>query len=108
MSSGSESHGTRSGAAPRVEAGLFVVSAVVLALQILQTRIFAYSLSHVTIFLAIGVCLLGLGASATVLATLPPITKDRAQRLAAAAAIAGTVCVLIAHAVFARTAPSLS
>ena len=105
MSSGLESW---SGTAPRVEAGLFVVSAIVLALQILQTRIFAYSLSHVTIFLAIGVCLLGLGASATVLAALPEVTKDRARRLAAAAAAAGAVSIPVAHAVFARTATSLS
>lgn len=105
------SSGTVTGAAEapayRMDVGLFAVSACVLTLQVLQTKIFAYSLDHLTIYLAISVCMLGLGASATLLALMPPVTGDRARHMAAAAAAAGALAVLVAHLVFAAHAWTL-
>ena len=51
-----------------VTAGLFVVSAAILAIEVLHTRIFAYSLDSLLIYAAVGVALLGIGASGTALA----------------------------------------
>lgn len=100
--------GVSPGDAARLDAGLFAVSAAVLTLEILQTRIFSYSLNQITIYLAIGVCMLGLGASATVLAALPAMGAARARRVASASAAAGALAVPISHAVFAQGAISLT
>lgn len=86
---------------------MFWISTCVLTLQVLQTRIFAYSLDSLTIYLAISVCMLGLGASGTLLALLPPVTDERARAVAGAAAASGAVAVLIAHVVFAANAWTL-
>src|SRR5262249_53078189 len=75
--------------------------ATVLALEVLQTKIFAFSLDPVPIFIAIGVCLLGLGASGTVVALLGPFDESRARRLAALWAAAGAVALIPAHLLFA-------
>lgn len=88
----------------RMDLGLGSVSAAILVLEILQTRIFAYSLDHLTIYLAVGVCLLGLGASATLLAILPEQSAERARAFAAAYAAAGAVAVPLAHVAFAAWA----
>ena len=92
----------------RMDLGLLAVSACVLTLQVLQTKIFAYSLDPLTIYLAIGVCMLGLGASATVLAILPPLAADRVRGVASAFAAAGAFAVVLAHGVFAALAPSFA
>ena len=77
----------------RMDLGLLAVSACLLTLQVLQTKIFAYSLDPLTIYLAIGVCMLGLGASATVLAILPPLAVNRVRGVASAFAAAGAVAM---------------
>ena len=47
---------------------LFIVSAAVLALQILQTRIFSFTLWHHLAYMVITVALMGMSASGTYLA----------------------------------------
>jgi hypothetical protein len=93
------------GSALRMDLGLLAVSACVLTLQVLQTKIFAYSLEPVTIYVAISVCMLGLGASATALAVLPPLAANRVRGVASAFAAAGALAVVLAHQVFASLAP---
>jgi SAM-dependent methyltransferase len=90
-----------------MDAGLLVLSAAVLMLEVLQTRIFAFSLDPVTIYLAISMCLLGLGAAATVLALGPPLPPARARIVAAAATVVGAVAAFGAHVFFARHAGDL-
>jgi SAM-dependent methyltransferase len=46
---------------------LFVLSSLVLSLEVLETKIFAYSLENSLIFLVVGVVLLGFGAGGTAL-----------------------------------------
>ena len=46
---------------------LFVLSFLVLTLEVLETKIFAYSLANHQIFLVVGVVLLGFGAGGTAL-----------------------------------------
>ena len=41
---------------------LFFLSALVLTLEVLETKIFAYSLANNLIFLVVGIVLLGFGA----------------------------------------------
>ena len=55
----------------RADAGLFTVSCAILTLEILQIKIFGFSLNSPKVYLAIGICQLGLGASATLLALSP-------------------------------------
>ena len=58
--------------------------------------------------IAIAVCLLGLGASATVLTLFPRLREEeRARSVAAAYAVAGGLAVPLAHAVFARVSPTM-
>ncbi len=84
--------------------GLFSLSAAVLTLEVLQTKIFAYSLDPLTIYSAIGICLLGLGASATVLALLPALAAAQVRVAGMAFAAAGALAVPLAHVAFARLA----
>ena len=91
----------------RADLGLGAVAAATLVLEILQTRIFSYSLDPLTIHLAVGVCLLGLGASAIVLALLPTPAPARTLGLAGAWAAAGAASVPLVHALFARLAPAV-
>jgi SAM-dependent methyltransferase len=88
----------------RMDLGLAAISATTLLLEILQTRIFSYSLDPLTIYLAVGVCLLGLGASATVLAVLPDLSATRARSIAASFAVLGALATPAAHALFAAWA----
>lgn len=88
----------------RMDSGLFLLSTAVLTLEVLQTKIFAYSLDPLTIYFAIGVCLLGLGASATVLALLSPLADAQVRVVGMAFAAAGALAVPVAHAAFARLA----
>ena len=92
-------------AALRMDLGLFALATAVLTLEVLQTRIFVFTLDALTLHVAVGICLLGLGASGTLLALLPPAAPERASRLAGAAALLGAVTVLASHAAFARLSP---
>jgi spermidine synthase len=103
MTEAEESEGA--GPAPwRMDLGLAAISAAILVLEILQTRIFSYSLDPLVIYLAVGVCLLGLGASGTVLAVLPERPRSRLRALASGFAVAGAASVPVAHAMFAALA----
>ena len=48
--------------------GIFLISTGILALQILQTRIFSFTLWHHLAYMVITVALMGMGASGTWLA----------------------------------------
>lgn len=89
----------------RLDVALALLSTAILTLEILQTKIFAFSLDPVTIFLAVGLCLLGLGAGATALALAPAVPEARLPRLVSALSIAGSITTLAAHGVFARLSP---
>jgi spermidine synthase len=93
--------------ATKMDLGLFAVSTAILTLEILQTKIFAYTLDPMTIYLAIGMCLLGLGASATVLAVIPPVPALRVPGLAALFAALGALTIPAAHMLFAQIGDEL-
>src|SRR5688572_19827786 len=93
---------------------LFAVSALLLCLELLQTKLFAYSLTPGFFYVVIAVVLLGLGASGTLLSlrkrvrtegglsVLPPPEGIVRFSLLAAGAI-----IPAAHALFARCSDQL-
>lgn len=87
--------------------GLFAVSAAILSLQVLQTRIFAFSLDAMTIYLAVGMCLLGLGASGTLLAVLPPLSPKRVRSVAWMSAALSALVLVASHWVFTQMSHDL-
>jgi len=78
---------------------LFLLSTIVLTLEVLETKIFAYSLENNQIFLVVGVVLLGFGAGGTVLSLRKelgdPVVLVRKNLLLTA------ILLVIAHAWFA-------
>lgn len=78
---------------------LFVLSFVVLSLEVLETKIFAYSLANNLIFLVIGVVLLGFGAGGTWLSLKPKLEDPRP--LVRRNLFLCAVLLVIAHAWFA-------
>ncbi|MGH7895542.1 MAG: spermidine synthase, partial [Candidatus Binatia bacterium] len=91
----------------RADASLVAVSAAVLTLEVLQTKIFAFSLDPLSIYLAVAVCMLGLSAAATMLALVRPPTMERAARLAALGSSGGAIAIVVAHVLFARWSPAV-
>ncbi|MHC5072899.1 MAG: spermidine synthase, partial [Planctomycetota bacterium] len=78
---------------------LFLLSTIVLTLEVLETKIFAYSLENNLIFLVVGVVLLGFGAGGTVLSLRKelgdPVPLVRRNLLLTA------MLLIVAHAWFA-------
>ena len=60
---------------------LFALSCLVLTLEVLETKIFAYSLENSLIFLVVGVVLLGFGAGGSVLS----LKRDISDRVRSSA-----------------------
>ncbi|MBK8978520.1 MAG: hypothetical protein IPM29_21695 [Planctomycetes bacterium] len=84
---------------------LFLLSAVVLTLEVLETKIFAYSLENSLIFLVVGVVLLGFGAGGSVLAMRRQLGEPR--RLVRVNLLVTAVLLVVAHAWFAHASDHL-
>jgi spermidine synthase len=89
-------------------AGLFVLSAALLTLEVLQTRLFAYSLDTFLFYGAVGVTLLGLGASGTLLSLWRGWRERPLGTLGAAASAGFAISLVAAHAAFARVSSGLA
>ncbi|HXJ37444.1 MAG TPA: hypothetical protein VMS22_25730 [Candidatus Eisenbacteria bacterium] len=98
---------TETRASWRADVGLVVVSAAVLTLEVLQTKLFGFSLDPLSIYVAVAMCMLGLSAAATLLAILPPLPPERASRLAALGSAGGAVAIVVAHVLFAAWSPAV-
>lgn len=89
-------------------AGLALVSAAVLLLQLVQTRVFSVMLWHHLTYLVVTFTLLGFAAGGTALACRPRwLQGDVSLRLARAAALFGLL-VVAAYAVMTRFPPETS
>jgi hypothetical protein len=84
---------------------LLLLSCLVLALEVLETKIFAYSLENGLIFLVVGVVLLGFGAGGSVLSLKAEMGDPR--RLVGRNLLLTAALLVIAHAVFARYSDQL-
>jgi len=79
---------------------LLVLSCVVLTLEVLETKIFAYCLANSLMFVVIGLALLGFGAGGTALALRKKLGDPRPT--VRASLLATAVLVIVAHAYFAQ------
>lgn len=91
----------------RNDAALFLLSTAVLALEVLQTKIFAFTFDPLMVYLAVAVCMLGLSGGATLVAVLPRSGGGFPSALAPAAAAAGSLALVASHALFARLSPAI-
>lgn len=88
---------------------LFALSAVVLGLEVFQSRLVAYACSNVMIYAVIGIAMLGFGAAGSLVALRPGWrAPERAPRVLAWSALAFSVAIVVAHAVFVRLTPQLA
>ena len=89
---------------------LFGVSVLLLTLEVLQTKLFAFSLDPSLFYVAIGVALLGFGSGGTLLALYHlarPGSEKEPERLVPGCLIGLGISIFVAHAVFARTSDRL-
>lgn len=84
---------------------LLALSCLVLALEVLETKIFAYSLENGLIFLVVGVVLLGFGAGGSVLSLKKELRDPRA--LVARNLLATALLLVVAHVFFAHASDHL-
>lgn len=87
--------------------GLFLLSAAILTLQVLQTRLFSYSLSPLLLYTAIGLTLLGMGASASLMTLWQGWRRLRLGTLGGIAAGGFALTTVGAHVLFARESVGL-
>lgn len=99
---------TREAGARTGTAGLFVISAATLTLEVLQTRIFAYSLNPFLLYAAITIAMLGFGASGTLLACWQGWRRYRIGSVGAFGAAGFAISLVWAHFLFARVSIALS
>jgi hypothetical protein len=79
---------------------LFLLSGIVLTLEVLETKIFAYSLENNLIFVVVAIVLLGFGAGGTVLSLRAHMGEPR--RLVRANLWLMAVALVVAHVYFAH------
>ena len=87
---------------------LGALSAVVLGLEVFQSRLVAYSVQNVMIYAVIGIALLGFGAAGSWVSLRQEwLQADRLPRALAWSALAFSVSIVVAHALFTRLSPRL-
>jgi len=91
-----------------VGAGLFLLSATVLTLEVLQTRILAYCMSPLLLYTAIGVTLLGMGASASLMSLWDGWRRFQVGTLGAIGAGGFAATAIASHRVLAKMSPQLA
>ncbi|MEO0479172.1 MAG: hypothetical protein AAF196_06805 [Planctomycetota bacterium] len=85
---------------------LFILSALVLGLEVLETKIFAHSLENSLIFLVVGVVLLGFGAGGSILSLRKELPEVRP--LVRNCLWTTAVLLVVAHVVFAQYSDRLT
>lgn len=87
----------------RTIALLFLVSVIVLAYELTQVRVFAYSLHPVIAYSAIALAMLGFGLGATLLALRPAWSEGNVERRISLLLGAMSLSMLLVNVLFART-----
>jgi hypothetical protein len=87
---------------------LFALSAIVLGLEVLQSRLVAYSVQNVMIYAVVGIALLGFGAAGSLVAVRSAwLSDERLPKVLAWSALAFSASIVLAHALFVRLTPYL-
>jgi hypothetical protein len=97
----------RDGNTASVGFGLFLVSFVVLAYEVAQLRVFAYSLHPVLAYSVIAITMLGFGLASTVLSLSPRLRTAPLRPLLAASCLLLALVGLVANVVFARASSGM-
>ncbi|MFQ5506305.1 MAG: hypothetical protein ACE5F1_16170, partial [Planctomycetota bacterium] len=84
-----------------VALGLFTISAAILALEVLQTRILTYCLDPLLLYAAVPLALLGIGASGTALSLWQGWRRARLGSLCALCSVGFAISLVLAHMLFA-------
>lgn len=88
--------------------GLFVLSFATLALEVMQVRIFSYTMNHGFSWLAIGLAMLGFGVSGTLLTFQRKGVREGSSRGFGGALLGFALLVVGVHAAFARLSHRVS
>ena len=87
---------------------LLIFSAVILALEVLLTKILSYTMHSMLLYCVLGIAMLGFGAAGSLVALRPGwLDPTRIHRALAWAALASCVTLTASFAVFVRLTPSL-
>jgi hypothetical protein len=87
---------------------LFALSAIVLGLEVLQSRLVAYSVQNVMIYAVVGIALLGFGAAGSLVAARSGWLSDaRLPSVLAWSALSFSAAIVLGHALFVRLTPYL-
>ncbi len=87
---------------------LLVFSAVILALEVLLTKILSYTMHSMLLYCVLGIAMLGFGAAGSLVALRPGwLDPTRVHRALAWAALASCVTLTASFALFVRLTPSL-
>jgi hypothetical protein len=89
-------------------AALFVISASILTLEVLQTRLFSYALDTLLLYAAISVALLGMGAAGTALSLWQGWRGARLGTSGAVGCVLFAVTVVVSHLGFSRTSEDVT
>ena len=81
---------------------LFLLSMVTLMLQVVQTRVFSYSINPVFVYMVVSLALLGFGLSGTVMSLVPKLRRLDLIRTLAACLLLFAIGAVVANATFAR------
>jgi hypothetical protein len=87
--------------------GLFAVSALTLLVEIVQTRVFSYSLHPLIAYSAIALAMLGFGLGAAALTLRPSLSGDNPQQRLAHLCLALGAAILLVNVSFAQTSPNV-
>ena len=86
----------------RVSALLFVLSMSTLALEIVQVRVFSFSINPIYVYMVISLALLGIGASGTALSIFPRLRAVPVERALPLCLVLFASTAALANAAFAR------
>lgn len=81
---------------------LFIVSMATITLQVVQVRIFSYTINHAFVYLAISLAMLGFGASGTFLSVARGLLRVPAERSVSACLLLFALSAVGVHAYYAR------
>lgn len=84
---------------------IFLLSALGLAFEIAQIRVFSYTMDPHIVFGAIAMAMLGLGAAGVLVAVKPSLLEEGAEQLIPSCAVGFAASSVLALALFARLSP---
>lgn len=86
---------------------LFIISMVTITLQVVQVRIFSYTMNHAFVYMAISLAMVGFGLSGTVISVVPSLRRINPRNGVAGCLALFALTVLLTHMLFARVSDGI-